>query len=135
MSPKEYLNQAYWAERDIRLKEEEIAMMETTLYNITANYSSDGSSASGSVRNQKEILSCKLIDYKTELKKEIDKLTELKEEIKRSISTVDNKTFREVLIRRYIFYQKWETVSKHMHYSVRHILRIHKAALNEIRCP
>lgn len=69
MSPKEYLNQAYWAERDIRLKEEEIAMMETTLYNITANYSADGSSASGSVRNQKEILSCELIVYKAKLKR------------------------------------------------------------------
>ena len=100
MSPKEYLNQAYWAERDIRLKEEEIAMIETTMYNITANYSSDGSSASGSVRNQKEILSCKLVDYKTELEKEIDKLTELKEEIKQSISSVDNKAFREILTRR-----------------------------------
>lgn len=135
MSPKEYLNQAYWAERDIRLKEEEIAMMETTLYNITANYSSDGSSASGNVRNQKEILSCKLVDYKTELEKEIDKLTELKEEIKQSISSVDNKAFREILTRRYILYQKWSIISERMNYSIRHIRRLHDDALTKIRCP
>ncbi len=135
MSPKEYLNQAYWAERDIRLKEEEIAMMETTLYSITTNYSLDNSSASGSVGNQKEILSCKLIDYKTELEKEIDKLIELKEEIKQAISSVDNKSFREVLTRRYILYQKWPVISERMNYSIRHIRRLHDDALNKIRCP
>ena len=39
---------------------------------------------------------------------------------------------REVLTRRYIMYQKWETIAEIMHYSRQHITRIHDNALKHV---
>ena len=39
---------------------------------------------------------------------------------------------REVLTRRYIMYQKWETIAEIMGYSRQHITRIHESALKHI---
>ena len=50
-------------------------------------------------------------------------------EIHQSIDRMCRTTEKEILVRRYILEQDWDKIAEEMNYSYRHIIRLHKEAL------
>lgn len=57
------------------------------------------------------------------------------DEIYKTISMLENKNEREVMVRRYINGDKWEEIAVKMNYGYRHIHKIHGSALINIKIP
>lgn len=106
-------------------------MLEDLTQKLTADYSSDGTQ-SGSSRNTKEELSCKLADISAEIDKQGAKVADHIARIKAVISAVEEPDLYAVLSRRYISYQSMGDIAEAMHYDRKTIQRKHKAALDEI---
>jgi hypothetical protein len=83
----------------------------------------------------------KVIEYETKANKLIDSLINARLEIEKAIASVPDYVQREVLERRYLLYQDWEShyntktgeyikgIGEEMNYSDRQIYRIHGQAL------
>ena len=86
----------------------------------------------------------KVIEYERQADEVIDRLVEKRLEIERAISAVPDDVQREVLERRYLLYQPWETyfdkrtgekivgIDEAMNYSARQIYRFHGEALQTV---
>nr|DAH36897.1 MAG TPA: Protein of unknown function (DUF1492) [Caudoviricetes sp.] len=87
---------------------------------------------------------CKVMEYEEKANRLIDRLVELRLEIETVIETISNSEQKEVLERRYLLFQPWESyydknkeiyikgIAEEMGYSVRQIYRIHGEALKNI---
>lgn len=59
----------------------------------------------------------------------VNELTEIKAEILQAIQQVDDSRYRTLLLDRYTRFMRWEQVAEEMHYSFRHVLKLHEEAL------
>ena len=130
MNSKDYLQQAYTIDRQIRLDIQKLDSMRGALYGRAISYDKDGSKAA-SRTNGMENSMIRVLDYERHVNEEIDRLTAKRTEIENDIYTISDDTLREVLIRRYLLYQKWELIAEEMNYGVRHIYKLHLKALRE----
>lgn len=127
---KEYLQRAYYLDREIRLEKEKLKKMRGELYGGTQHcqYSDGKGGSHGSFENGVQ----KVVDCEGEINRKISALTEQRAEIERTIRAVADATERELLERRYLLYQKWKEIAAEMSYSERHIYDLHKSALKNI---
>ena len=144
MTAKQYLSQAYYIDRQIRLDEEKIKAMESSLYGAGISYESDGSQKSHG-DNSIEKAYCKVIDYKEKIKAEISELIDIRLEIENAIQSVSDSVQREILTRRYLLHQEWESrfdertgdyikgIAEEMNYSPRWIYNQHGKALKKLK--
>lgn len=132
MTAKEYLSQVRKMDSRLRLVGQKIEKLRSAL-----DYSSPALDASGSVSSSADKLPdtiSLIMDYEqqaAELRQEY--ITKYKE-IDSSIAAVPDAVMREVLERRYLLYQRWEQIAEEMHFSQRHIYRLHGTALQKIKC-
>lgn len=127
---KEYLDQAFYIDRQINIDIEKMEAMRASLYQQSAKYDKTGSQTVND--NSREKALCKVIDYEKKLNKEIDELVDKKLEIEKIIKALSDEKLREVLTRRYLLFQKFERISIEMHLELRWIYRLHKKGLNDI---
>lgn len=71
----------------------------------------------------------KIVDLEREIDKRIDGLVDQKADALRRIDKVFGLDRRNVLIARYVNGLTWEAIAANLNYSVRHVLRLHSAAL------
>lgn len=128
LTAKEYLRQAYIIDRRLKLDTERLSAARSALYGKAARYGSDGSKPVPR-GNVTESAVLRVMELEERLAKEIDELTEKRREIERAVNAVPDEVQREVLTRRYLLYQKWEVIAEEMNYGVRHVHKIHLAAL------
>ena len=57
------------------------------------------------------------------------------EEISEAISNMKDDTEKEVLMRRYILCEKWESIAVAMNYTYHHVIKIHGNALQHFKIP
>lgn len=143
MTPKEYLQQAYVIHREINRTLAKIEGMRQSLYGKGADYSNDGSKPA-SRENSLEKAICKIMDYENEANKKIDSLVDKKLEIEKVISRVSDGNQKEVLERRYLCFQPFDTyydkkrkilvigIYDEMNYSRRQIFNFHCKGLREV---
>lgn len=75
----------------------------------------------------------KLVEYENLIDQKVDELYEVKQEIQKAIYKVDDGALRELLQRRYIDGERWETIASEMNYSYRHVIMyLHPKALSEV---
>lgn len=74
-------------------------------------------------------------DYEDRLWKENERLVELMLDIERAIDKISDIKEKEVLRRRYIDGKSWIELADELCYSVQHIQRIHKKALERLVLP
>lgn len=129
MTAKEYLSQAYYIDRKIKLDVEKLEAMKASLYSRGASYESDGSRHKTS-----NLLPAvqKVIEYEETINAEIDKLVDKRIEIEATINAVGDEVQREILVRRYLKYQKWDRIAFEMHRDLRWIYRLHGRALSKL---
>ena len=132
MTTKDFLQQAFFLDKDINLKLQELEALKSDLEKKTISYASDGSQHTQS-ENSTERKLCKSIDLENEINNEIDNLVNKKRIIRKSILSVSDRKLREVLTRRYLLFQTFERISVEMHLELRWIYRLHKKALSKIK--
>lgn len=142
MTAKEYLNQAYYLDRRAEMLIAKADKLRTSLYGRGVSY--DGSRVKGGVSGDLSAVIDKVIEYERQADEVIETLVKKRLEIERVIAAVTDDVQREVLERRYLLYQPWETffdkrtgekiigIDETMNYSVRQIYRIHGEALQVV---
>ena len=80
--------------------------------------------------NSVERAYCCLADYAEEAEKLMQEMIAARQRAEMLIASVPDAVQREVLTRRYIIGQRWESIAIDMDYEVRHIYRLHGNALS-----
>lgn len=124
-------SRVFHLEKRISCKVDQIAEMDALATRVSSPLSDV--KIQTSVDNHKtENIIVKIVEYQEELEKDIKTLIRIKGEIKKAIDTVNNNEQRLVLEMRYLLYMKWEEIAVKLGYSIEHIYRIHRAALNAV---
>lgn len=130
MTAKEFMKQHERAVEKIRQLEIQIYDIEQTLGIKGVNYDSQ---PHGSGINQvTEATATKLIELREVQKDLVDKLWTKRIEIERVIFLMEDATFAELLQRKYIRLQTWESIAADMKFDSRYIYKLHGKALVEV---
>ena len=129
---KAVLNGARDSVRAYRLAKDKVnAYKQLLTSGKTARYESDGSTHEQN-GNPIERAYCCLADYETELSNAVAEMVRCRKTAERIINSVEDRTQREVLTRRYIIGQRWEDIAVRMNYSLPRVYQLHGSALNRI---
>jgi len=131
MTAKEYLNQAYWLDRRIDSKLEQLSALRDTATKTTAVMDGEVVSHTRNVHSLQDVIA-KIIDMQEEINGDIDALVDLKRDIMRTIKGIADPEGQTVLELRYLCFKRWEEISVIMNYSVRRIYQIHDAAIEKL---
>lgn len=131
MTPKEYLSQVRAMDERLRLIGQKIERLRSVLEYRSPSF--EGGGGVGSADRLPDTVGL-IVEYEQQAEKLREEYIGKFREIDRTIAAVPDAVLREVLERRYLFYQRWEQIAEEMHYSERHILRLHGAALQKVRC-
>ncbi len=133
MTKKEFLEQAFYLNSEIKAKQEEIKKLESMVIYISPTIKD---LVTPSFENNKEKMMCEIADYKDELVKDITRLIYIKHQIINAINKIEDSMFRTILILKYIEFKTWEVIAEEMEYADRHIKRLGKQAIEmvEIDC-
>ena len=134
MTPKEYLNQAYWLDRRIDSKLEQLSALRDTATKTTAVMDGEVVSHTRNVHSLQDVIA-KIIDMQEEINSDIDALVDLKRDIMRTIRGIEDPEAQTVLELRYLCFKRWEEISVIMNYSVRRVYQIHDEALEKLTVP
>ena len=132
MTAKEYLEQVYRLDREINTKLEEIETLRSMTGKVTGSYEGETVSHSRNVHSLENII-IKLMEAENSLNGEISRLVDLKTEVKALLEKVENDSYRQILIKRYLCYLPWSRISYEMHYSRRWTLTKHERALEVVQ--
>ena len=142
MTAKEYLNQAYQIDRQIQVirgkidKMRDIATYKSPQFEDTGSHSAENNSAENKI--------LKFVEYESKQEELINNLIDKRNEIEHAISRLADSVQREILERRYLLYQPWEShydtvsgqyvkgIAESMGYSKRRIFQLHGEALKNI---
>ncbi len=129
---KAVLNGARDSVRAYRLAKDKVnAYKQLLTSGKTARYESDGSTHEKNGNNVERTYCC-LADYQAEADRLMMEMLGVRQQVEKVIGTVPDAVQREVLTRRYIIGQKWEDIAFVMNYNIRHIYKIHGAALQSM---
>ena len=134
MTAKEYLNQAYWLDRRIDSKLEQLSALKDMATRTTSVMSGEVVSHTRNVRSMQDVI-VKIIEMKNEVNADIDQLVDLKAEIMRVIKAVESPEHQTLLELRYLCFKPWKVIANKMGYNVRHIYRLHDEAVDAIVIP
>lgn len=143
MTTKEYLNQAYYIDREINLILAKADKLRQSLYGRAVTYDSTAVQSN----EDKDTLGRtfeKIDEYERKANELIDSLIKKRIEIESTIKAVPDSVQREVLERRYLLFQEWDSgydrntgeykkgIYEEMHFSRRQIFYLHGEALKSI---
>ena len=128
MSSKNWLEQGWYIEKQIRILNKKKSRLYDDLTRITSSYMPNY--GKGNSSNDKSLKQAIYIDYENEIRHKTEELYNKKLEIESVINQVQTRKYRDVLTMRYILFMVWEDVAEELGVSVRHIYRLHETALN-----
>lgn len=131
MNVKEYLNQIYALGREIELDKDKLAAARSAACGGTVRYGGDGVKAA-TRKNCAEAAMLRAAELEERLDADIERLEFVRSSVEQAIGEIADPVFRELLTRRYLLSQKWEDIAEAMHYSDRHIRRLHIKALDDL---
>lgn len=134
MTTKEYLYRYIVADHEIDAMLVQISALEKKMVLISSPSMAERVQTSGSGDTTASIVA-KLVDMQREADAKIDALKDIQREVERAILSVRNAEQREVLRRRYICGETWDIIADKMHFSRRHVLRLHGYALQNVIIP
>ena len=134
MTAKEYLSQAHRLDMRIQNLNDEIESMNALATKVTSTVSDMPRSASRNVHRTEDII-VNIMEFQDELEEAMNKLVNLKRDIWNTISKLDNDEYRVLLEKRYLSSERWEEIAVEMGYSIDHIFRMHREALDLIKVP
>ena len=130
MEVKEYLQQLFWMEDEVKdLINERILLNSNTM---RVSKLKDVNVQSSQIRTVEDTY-LSLIDFSIKIQQKGDELLKLKIQISSQIDEMHTPEYRRVLRYRYLMGFSWKKVAELMGYDERHIYRIHGNALQEFK--
>ncbi|KXB64924.1 MULTISPECIES: hypothetical protein [Peptoniphilaceae] len=130
MNAKEYLKQAFYLDKRINSKLEQVESLNALATKATSTLSDMPKSLSRGTSKLEDTI-VKIVDLQEEINRDIDKLVDLKAEMVGTIKQIQNKELQVILEKRYLCYETWEKIAVDMNYDIRHIHRLHNLGLKE----
>ena len=131
MTAKEYLNQAYWLDRRINSKLEQLSSLRDMATKTTSIMSDDVVSRTRNVHSMQDVIA-KIIDIQAEINADIDRLVDLKREIGETIRRVEDPRQRTVLEYRYLCYMRFTKIAEVLNYGESTIRVWHQKGLERL---
>ena len=131
MTAKEYLNQAFWIDRGITSKLQQIESLNALATRATAVFSQSPVQKSRNIHKTEDCI-VKIIDLGNSIKEDMERLVDEKRDVVETISRIESKEQQAVLEKRYLCFMPWEEVAAETNYSIQHVFRLHGQALKEI---
>lgn len=132
MTAKRFLEQAYWLDKRIEKRAEEIARLRAKLEKTNSKLSDMPRGGSGGDWTDGAV---KVLEWEAEVKQEIARLCEIKRQIGEAIDAVEDARYRTLLEMRYRNYYTFEKIAVEMNYSYDWVKHIHAEALEVVRVP
>jgi uncharacterized protein YicC (UPF0701 family) len=125
----QYLEKRQELQTDIKLIEKKLE----DITNMTANYSNEKVSRGGKVINDPEAERLvAIIDQYNKKYAELRKMIlQEEDEIERLINKIEKEVYRLILKKKYLLGNKFEDIANELHYTYKHICRLHGYALKE----
>lgn len=138
MTPKQYLQRAFFLDQQINNKLDQVAYLNCLACKVTSTLSDmpiHKKTASSTV----EDIILNIVTLQEEVNQVIDELVDIKREIVRLIHQVESIDVRMVLEKRYLNFKTFEQIAVDLNFTIRHVYRLHNrglAAVGEIleRC-
>ena len=132
MIAKEYLSGAWYIERQVQSKLEQIEALKSLACRVTAGMGNEPVSRTRNVTSMQDTI-VRILEAEDELNRRIDELVGMKLEIMRVIDRVQDITQRLILEKRYLSFRSWEQIAVDMCYTVRWTLMRHEEALAAVQ--
>lgn len=137
MTTKQWLSRAYNLRRRIEAKEMHLEELRTQAEHITADLT--GMPRGSGTTSPVERVAVLIADLEWEIHLDWLDLFVYQAEIRQTIESLDDPVMVQVLSHRYISYKSWRQIADVMHYSIRHVTRLHAKALalmdHVLECP
>ena len=130
MTSKEFLEQAYWLDKRIDAKIQQVANLHNLATSARTTITDMPGSPSRNVHRMEDTI-VKIIDLEADINRDIDTLVDLKGKIRRLINRMDNPEHQYLLEMRYQNFCPWEEIAVSMGYSLHHVYKKHSLALEE----
>lgn len=134
MTAKTYLTQAYRLDQRINAKIQQMASLNALATKCTSVLSGMPGSPNKGRSSMAEAVD-RIIDLQNEINADIDRLVDLKRDIMTAIAAVDDLELQTLLEKRYLCYKTWEVIAVEMGFSIQHIYRLHRQALEAFIVP
>lgn len=131
MTAKEYLRQLWCLDRAIDIKYKELEKLRAEVGIRQMPDSQDRVVGSGYPQDHVADSVIQIMQMQDRVDQLIDRYLDLKAKITEQIEGMENQTYKDILICRYILMLTWEDVAKTMKYEVRHCTRLHGRALQD----
>ncbi len=130
MKAKEYLSQAFYLDRQINAKLEQVYQLRELAKRATSTFTAERVSGTPQ-RSPMENAMVKLMDMEKEIDMDIDRLVDLKREMAGLLVQLESPAHRLSIELPYFSNKSWEDVAKSMGFEVRWVQRLHGRALQE----
>ena len=134
MTAKEYLSQAYWLDRRIDSKLEQLSALRDTTTTATAVMNDTPVSHTRNVFSLQDTIA-KIVDMESELDRDIDTLVDLKRDLMKQIKDVKNPEHQTLLELRYLCFKSWDYIADAMGYGINNVFKMHAKALRSFKVP
>ena len=135
MTPREYLEQAYWLDHWIKSDLMEIEQMRELSQTVSSPGFGEPLFTQRNTDARFVRILARMADYETKICAELDLLTKLKEESREVIMTVENTDERVILMGRYLDHLRWREIGDMIGASERTVRRWHEDALEHVVMP
>lgn len=132
MSVKEYLKQAFYVDKRITGKLEQLDRLNALATKATSTLS-DMPKSPGGTTSGLEATVVKIVALQEEINRDIDALVDLKRDIAREIFSLSNKEAQTILEKRYLCFETWEKIAVDMNRSIQYCFMVHRKALKKIK--
>lgn len=130
MEAREYLKQVRRLEVQLDNRLREIERLDADIHSISSTFGEGGSSGFKHDRMQESV--AKLEGRKEALSGFVDYYNEARDAILKNVEAINSPAHVQVLYKRHFESKKWEEIAVEMHYTYRHVLRIHDEAIDRL---
>ena len=129
MNAQEYFNRAYNLDQRINSKIEQISSLNDLATKCTSAITGMPHSPNRGKTAMADTVT-KIVALQEEINSDIDSLVDLKREMAGVIKAVENSEQQILLELRYLCFKSWEQIAVEMGYSLHHLYKVHRAALD-----
>lgn len=132
MNAKDFLNQAYLLDQQIKSKSEQIQSLNELATSCTATMTGMPHNPNRGTSRMADAV-CKIIDLQNEIASDMDRLVQIKKDIVDVIGGVEDVELRILLEQRYLCGATWEEITMNLYHNRRWIFRLHDKALDAVQ--
>lgn len=131
MTAKEFLMKLPKMNNEINQKQTRLSTLRSVAYNTSPNLSADVVQRTRDKRPLESIM-VKIVDLDREINKCVDAFVDYKAVVWEQLDKLTDEREKQILWLRYAEEKTWNNISTILYLTPRHIMRIHKSALNNL---